>query len=173
MKTLLAALALTFGLSGTALAEEWYRLGVAPNHASIVYADAKSISMDGGLRYAWFDTYYDPKQTAPYGAESSQDHDEFDCGAGTIRVVTSIYYKADGSIGKTGAAETEGAPVKPNTVGEAKLLFACTEDHGGLAKAVFTAAAPGPKEASHLYFSSDRPVSAPHRKKPVKVAAKP
>jgi len=173
MRILLWALALTVGLSSSALAEEWYRLGAAPNRASIVYGDAKSVTMESGLHYAWFDTYYDPKQTSPFGAESSQDHDEIDCGAGTIRIVTSIYYPLGGGLPKTGTPETQGSPVKSKTVGEAKLLFACTEDHGGVAKAVFTPAAPGPKEAAHLFFTTDHRTAEPHKKKLVKASAKP
>ncbi len=158
MKTKLAALLLIATASpGSASAAEWYRLGMSPNKSYIVYSDATSIEVDkAGLKSAWFDTYYASAKLGPFGADSSQDHDEFDCAARTMRVITSIYYPPGGGPPRTGQPEAAGAPIEPGTVGEAKLIFTCAPDHGGLKSFTFTAKSPDLRTATRLAFAEVR-----------------
>ena len=142
-------------VSSAALAQDWYRLGVSPDQTSVVFADAESVNGAGAtIRSAWFDTYYDPARRTPFGSESSQDHDEFDCAARSIRVLTSLYFRSDGTVSKVGQPDATPFPVRPDTVGEAKLLFACTADHGGVDRFMFSLAAPNPREAARAVFAA-------------------
>ena len=114
---------------GAAQASEWVPLPIVSDGRSQEFIDLSSIRVTAHIRRAWV------KSTFPHGtfkdalgkgvAEIVASY-EFNCSEGTSRRTAGNFHYEDGTdYVDTTTVQTTWRPVEPDTLGEARMKFAC------------------------------------------------
>lgn len=140
MRLLLAAAVLLPFAAAPASAQQWYRVG--GNDSTMSYVDLSSLRALGDRIVGDVESVY--VQPIGEGIIAAKIRTEFNCQARTFRTLEYSFYTPAGKLLRSEPSETmnDNKPIKPNSINEAIMDFACYRK-GGTAVANPIADAPG------------------------------
>lgn len=113
------ALLLQLALASAAVAADWTRLDI-PNTKDEYFFDHSKLVINGNEVIYWKKVLFmPPRPVKKFLASSSLMREQIDCREHTLRLLSFLYYDAQGAVIEYVAdSEKEGTPIIPDTVGD-------------------------------------------------------
>ena len=120
-------LLLQFALASAAIAADWTRIEI-PNTGDEYFFDRSKLVVNGNEVTYWKKVLFKPPRAVKKSlASSSLMREHIDCREHTLRLLSFLYYDAQGAVIEYVAeAEKEGAPIIPDTIGDKFERVMCT-----------------------------------------------